>query len=261
MVESNSFTDVSTVNANHSPDVEHTNALKALQSEIEYHRKVVTNNTYLENIVSFVYDGGRSESLHKLELAYEQEQQKPNSSSRQELTKLLKDDQSTLNAHLHIGSTFGIIETGLAIFGGSKGKMVATGLLTLSTMHPNDSFGNQAVEAIAGLGLGSAAAWGFDKGGAMKNQILSIGTQALAYPLASQLSRIQWPNQGTGDAPDINKIYSSNLSSRIDSASLNSTLDRPQAIPAQNTESSAAAAPPPENISKTSDWNNFSIMK
>ncbi len=132
MPEFNASSEVAPGNPASATEVEHSKALLALQSEIEYHHKVV-NNTYLESIVSTVYDGGRTDSLHKLELAYEQEKQKPNSESKEELTKLLTDDQHSLNTHMHIGSTLGFIQGGLAMFGGSRGKLAATGLMTLST--------------------------------------------------------------------------------------------------------------------------------
>lgn len=222
MVENNSFSDVLQSVTRPLAKAEHEKTLQALQSELEYHRKRDGNTTYLEKAVSFVYDGGTTESMHKLELAYNNEQEHPNVLSRQEVIKLVQQDQQGMhgqsnNEAIAVGTT----AAALAFFGGGKGRLAASALIASIIVHPNDSLAQQSVEAASGLGLGLFASTYMTKGIGMR---LGAGL-AIAYPVSAHVTRFQWPslwpNQGIGRAPDPEKIYSTEVSQKAYSPYLN----------------------------------------
>ncbi len=215
MVENISFSDALTSVTQPAAPAEHEKAMQALQSELEYHRKYVGNGTYLDSAVSYVYDGGTSDSMHKLELAYKNEQENPNSVSREDVIKLVEQDQKRL--HRLAGNTdnaVGLSAAALALAGG-KGRLAATALIAFNSVHPNDSIAEQAMEGFGGAGLGMLCSHLFEKGWAMPNKFLGGALSAAAYPIAGNVARIQWPNQKTGQGPDAEQIFKAEVPKTI----------------------------------------------
>ena len=206
MVENNKFSDMLSLSLPPAVDTDHDKALQSLQSEVEYHRQSVASQTYLDKAVFSVYDGGQSESLGKIEQAYKNEKENPNSFSRAQVTDLVRKDQSLLLNTSLVDYTAGIANTALAIMG-PRGKIAASALIALDTIHPNDTSEQQVLEGIGAAGLASVASHAFNSGFGVKNEILNLMVRGGAYPVASMLGREQWPHSGIGPRPNVDKIY------------------------------------------------------
>lgn len=192
------------------PPRENSDALEALQSEIELHREDVANSTYFDIAISAIYDAGRAGLLRDLETARDMVQNNSNSLPHSEIVNLIERDRISLQHRSNVDSALGAVAGSLAYFGGTKGKLTASALLALNNMHPRDSIAKQTLDGSIGLALGTLAGKGFDRGRILGNSALGLGLQGLSYPLAAQLCLRQSSSQIYPSTADAERIYKIN---------------------------------------------------
>lgn len=206
MVEKDSIKEAPSTVGQPAPS-EQSLTLQALQKEINYHRQHDTNATYLEKAFNWIHNGA-SDELTKLELDYKTESEKPNSISREQVLKDVEADQDALDWRKRTQGFVSNVTNMVFATVGQKWSFLATGLTTaLDTMHPNDSFGKQALEGLYGFGLGYGTGKTVAYGWNMPNKYLGTTVAALAFPLVRSTTHGRWPNEGYGEKPDLEKLF------------------------------------------------------
>ncbi len=183
--------------------------LQALQKEIDYHRQHDKNGSYFEKAIAFIHDVS-SDSLAKLELDFKTETEKANSISREQVIKDVTADQKALRLQDTTDSVTSTVTNLLLATAGKKWSFLVTGIATaLDTTHPNDSFGKQLMEGVYGFGLGYGTSRAVNYGWNMENKFLGKSLGYLAFPVMRGISHGTWPNEGYGERPDVDKLFSS----------------------------------------------------
>lgn len=186
-------------------NIEHERTLRALQSEINYHRERDENGSYMDKAIKLVTDSSAS-SLHNLEIAYDAEKEKPNSVSRESVIAAVKEDQDKMKNQNSIEwGLSGITSFGLFLAGGRWGKVLGTAAMSASAMHPSDSIGEQAVQGLFGIGQGMVASSAYNFGMKMRHPI-GRPLALVSYPMIGASTR-SVSHDRQADPPDPEKVY------------------------------------------------------
>ncbi|MBS1956303.1 MAG: hypothetical protein JST89_19105 [Cyanobacteria bacterium SZAS-4] len=208
MVEQNKPAGDAVPSANASAlTIEHERTLRALQSEINYHREHDEQGSYLGRATKFIYDSGAA-SLHGLELSYDAEREKPNSVSRESVIASVKDDQTRIKNQDSIEWMLGgATSLGLYLLGGRYGRTLGSAVMAANAMHPSDSISKQAFEGLVGAGQGLLADRVFNFAVKMRTSAFGYPLAYASYPFIGASVRGTFHNTESETPPDAEKIY------------------------------------------------------
>lgn len=192
-----------------SAQIEHENALKALQSEIQFHQESEKNRTYLQRGLAMLHDFSAG-SLHDLELAYKAEEEQPNQNTREKVEQLLKADQSSIDYHNQVANSIANLGAlasnaiGLKL-GSSVGRVLSGGILALNSTNPSDQPKTQFYAGLVGGGMGMLASHYFTATRAVPNELFRGLLMGATFPVSQAIA--QGANNERLQPPDVNAIY------------------------------------------------------
>ncbi len=213
--------------------VEHDRTLRALQSEINYHREHDEQGSYMDKAIKVVMNSS-ADSLHNLEIAYDAEKEKPNSVSRESVIAAVKEDQSKMKGQDSAEwAVSGLSSLALFLAGGRYGKALGTAAMAATAMHPNDSIGKQALEGLVGVGQGLIASQVFSYGMSMRNAAVGVPLAFLSYPVFGASGRLlSYPHDRQASPLDPEMIYGAPLPAQTPGSSVDGGASAPNtAVP------------------------------